>query len=167
MRISFFTPHVNAGTSRDTIARACDIADKLGADTLWSVDHIAFPYGFRAVYPYATHEFGESPDTPLEWWDCLSVLTFLGPIGITAGYNDRTQPKASLYYNDVYRASNEDTNVSSGTVCLQMSGVTTLHKRDGKWVQNGGECEDPTFQPARRKRLSDKIVLLFSIGQAF
>ena len=44
---------------------------------MWSVDHIAFPYGFRAVYPYATHEFGESPDTPLEWWDCLSVLTFL------------------------------------------------------------------------------------------
>jgi probable F420-dependent oxidoreductase len=29
------------------------------------------------VYPYATHEFGESPDRPLEWWDCLSVLSYL------------------------------------------------------------------------------------------
>ena len=77
MRIGFFAPHVGPGSSRDAIARACDIADELGADTLWSVDHIAFPYGFRAVYPYATHEFGESPDKPLEWWDCLSVLTFL------------------------------------------------------------------------------------------
>ena len=77
MRIGFFAPHVGPGSSRDAIARACDVADELGADTLWSVDHIAFPYGFRAVYPYATHEFGESPDKPLEWWDCLSVLTFL------------------------------------------------------------------------------------------
>ena len=59
MRIGFFAPHVGPGSSRDAIARACDIADELGADTLWSVDHIAFPYGFRAVYPYATHEFGE------------------------------------------------------------------------------------------------------------
>ena len=77
MRIGFFAPHVGPGSSRSALARACDVADELGADTLWSVDHIAFPYGFRAVYPYATHEFGESPDKPLEWWDCLSVLTFL------------------------------------------------------------------------------------------
>jgi probable F420-dependent oxidoreductase len=77
MRIGFFAPHVGPGSSRTAVARACDVADELGADTLWSVDHIAFPYGFRAVYPYATHEFGESPDKPLEWWDCLSVLSFL------------------------------------------------------------------------------------------
>ena len=76
MRIGFFAPHVGP-SSRDGIARACDVADELGADILWAVDHIAFPYGFKAVYPYATHEFGESPDKPLEWWDCLSVLTFL------------------------------------------------------------------------------------------
>src|SRR3954454_5059645 len=76
MRIGFFAPHVGP-SSRDEIARACDIADELGADILWAVDHVAFPYGFRAVYPYATHEFGESPDQPLEWWDCLSVLTYL------------------------------------------------------------------------------------------
>ena len=101
----------------------------------------------------------------------LSVLTFLGPIGISAGYNDRTQPKAQLYYNDVYRASNEQQvqtpNVSSGTVCLNMSGISTLHLRGGKWVQEQDECTVPTFQPARRHRLTDKIVLLFSIGQAF
>ena len=92
-------------------------------------------------------------------------------VGITAGYNDRTQPKAQLYYNDVYRARNEEgvanPNVSSGTVCLQMSGVSTLHLRGGKWVQEQSECAVPSFQPARRQKLSDKIVLLFSIGQAF
>ena len=76
MQIGFFAPHVGP-SSRDGIARACDVADELGADILWAVDHIAFPYGFKAVYPYATHEFGESPDAPLEWWDCLSVLSFL------------------------------------------------------------------------------------------
>lgn len=76
VQIGFFAPHVGA-SSRDGIARACNIADELGADILWAVDHIAFPYGFEAVYPYATHEFGESPDRPLEWWDCLSVLTYL------------------------------------------------------------------------------------------
>ena len=76
VQIGFFAPHVGP-SSRDGIARACDVADELGADILWAVDHIAFPYGFEAVYPYATHEFGESPDRPLEWWDCLSVLTFL------------------------------------------------------------------------------------------
>jgi hypothetical protein len=100
----------------------------------------------------------------------LSVLTFLGPIGITAGYNDRTQPKAQLYYNDVYRAPTDDPdhpNVSSGTVCLQMTGVSTLHKRGGKLEHEQSESATPSFQPARRQKLSDKIVLLFSIGQAF
>ena len=101
----------------------------------------------------------------------LSILSFLGPIGITAGYNDKTQPRAPLYYNDVYRAFNETgvehPNVSSGTVCLQTSGISTLHKRDGRWVQDADECNTTTFQPARRQRFADKIVLLFSIGQAF
>jgi probable F420-dependent oxidoreductase len=76
VQIGFFAPHVGP-SSRDGIARACAVADELGADILWAVDHIAFPYGFKAVYPYATHEFGESPDRPLEWWDCLTVLTYL------------------------------------------------------------------------------------------
>ena len=76
MQIGFFAPHVGPST-REGIARACDVAEELGADILWAVDHIAFPYGFKASYPYATHEFGESPDKPLEWWDCLSVLSYL------------------------------------------------------------------------------------------
>ncbi len=75
VQIGFFAPHVGR-SSRDGIARACDVVDELGADILWAVDHIAFPYGFKAVYPYATHEFGESPDNPLEWWACTSVLTY-------------------------------------------------------------------------------------------
>ena len=100
----------------------------------------------------------------------LSVLTFLGPIGVTAGYNDRTQPAAQLYYNDVYRAPNEPVRgarVSNGTVCLQPLGVSTIHLRDGKWVQDQGECVSSNFRPAKREHLTDKIVLLFSIGQAF
>jgi probable F420-dependent oxidoreductase len=77
MKIGFFAPHVGEGSSRYEMARACDVAEEMGADSLWAVDHIAFPYGFKAVYPYATHQFGESPDRPLEWWDCLSVLSYL------------------------------------------------------------------------------------------
>jgi hypothetical protein len=45
--------------------------------------------------------------------------------------------------------------------------VSTLHLREGKWVQDQGECAASSFQPARREKLKDKIVLLFSIGQAF
>ena len=100
----------------------------------------------------------------------LSVLTFLGPIGVTAGYNDKTQPAAQLYYNDVYPVKDQpiaDAKVSNSTVCLQPSGVSTIHLRNGKWVQDQGECASSTFRPARRERLADKIVLLFSIGQAF
>jgi probable F420-dependent oxidoreductase len=77
VKVGFFAPHVGPRSSRSGIARACEVAEELGADTLWAVDHIAFPYGFRAVYPYATNEFGESPEKPLEWWDCLSVLAYL------------------------------------------------------------------------------------------
>lgn len=101
----------------------------------------------------------------------LSVLTFLGPIGVTAGYNDKTQPGAQLYYNDVYAArTGEPTTgprVSNGTVCLQQSGVSTIHLRGGRWVQDQSECTSSSFRPAARRRLSDRIVLLFSIGQAF
>ena len=100
----------------------------------------------------------------------LSVLTFLGPIGVTAGYNDKTQPAAQLYYNDVYPVKDQpiaDAKVSNGTVCLQPSAVSTIHLRNGKWVQNQGECAASNFRPAKRERLADKIVLLFSIGQAF
>ena len=78
MKIGFFAPHVGEGSTTAGIDRACALVDELGADSIWAVDHIAFPYGFEAVYPYATHQFGESPDKPLEWWDCLSVLAHLG-----------------------------------------------------------------------------------------
>jgi probable F420-dependent oxidoreductase len=57
------------------IDRACEVAEIYGADTVWAVDHIAFPYGFQAVYPYATHHFGD-PQDPTEWWDCFSVLAY-------------------------------------------------------------------------------------------
>jgi alkanesulfonate monooxygenase SsuD/methylene tetrahydromethanopterin reductase-like flavin-dependent oxidoreductase (luciferase family) len=77
MKIGFFAPHVGEGSTTAGIDRACALVDELGADSIWAVDHIAFPYGFKAVYPYATHQFGESPDKPLEWWDCLSVLSYL------------------------------------------------------------------------------------------
>lgn len=101
----------------------------------------------------------------------LSVLTFLGPIGVTAGYNNTRQPAAQLYYNDVYAANAaapfDADRVSNGTVCLQTSGVSTLHRRGGNWVQDQSECSASNFRPAERLHFSDKIVLLFSIGQAF
>lgn len=77
MKIGFFAPHVGPHASTSQIARACEVVEEHGADSIWAVDHIAFPYGFQAVYPYATHEFGESPDQPSVWWDCLSVLAYL------------------------------------------------------------------------------------------
>lgn len=77
MRIGFFAPHTGRGVTRSELARACDVAEEGGADSLWAVDHIAIPYGFKAEYPYAAHQFGSGPDEPLEWWDCLTVLTYL------------------------------------------------------------------------------------------
>jgi probable F420-dependent oxidoreductase len=75
MRIGFSLPHVGAGSSTAAIDRVCEVAETYGADTVWAVDHIAFPYGFQATYPYGTHQFGD-PQDPTEWWDCLSVLAY-------------------------------------------------------------------------------------------
>jgi probable F420-dependent oxidoreductase len=77
VRIGFFAPHTGPGVSRSELARACDVAEELGADSLWAVDHVVIPYGFEAVYPYGAHRFGSGPDHPVDWWDCLSVLSFL------------------------------------------------------------------------------------------
>ena len=77
MKIGFFAPQTGRDASRSEIARACDVAEQGGADSLWSVDHIAIPYGFKAEYPYASHQFGTGADDPIEWWDCLSVLAYL------------------------------------------------------------------------------------------
>jgi probable F420-dependent oxidoreductase len=76
MKVGFFAPHVGEGASTEAIDRACAIVEEYNADSIWAVDHIAFPYGYDAVYPYALHQFG-GPDTPPEWWDCLSVLAYL------------------------------------------------------------------------------------------
>ncbi|HEX2781827.1 MAG TPA: BamA/TamA family outer membrane protein [Gemmatimonadaceae bacterium] len=100
----------------------------------------------------------------------LSVLTFLGPIGVTAGYNDKQQPAGPLYYNDLYAANNESPNapnVSNLTVCLPTTGVATVRRVNGVWQQDRSECSSSGFRPDKRRALSDRIVLLFSIGQAF
>jgi probable F420-dependent oxidoreductase len=77
MKVGFFAPHVGPGSSTAGIDRACAIVEEYGADSIWSVDHIAFPYGYKATYPYALHQFGGSTEEPPEWWDCLSVLAYL------------------------------------------------------------------------------------------
>src|SRR3954452_7070334 len=77
MKVGFFAPHVGPASSPAAIDRACEIVEEHGADSIWAVDHIAFPYGYRATYPYALHQFGVSAEEPPEWWDCLSVLTYL------------------------------------------------------------------------------------------
>jgi alkanesulfonate monooxygenase SsuD/methylene tetrahydromethanopterin reductase-like flavin-dependent oxidoreductase (luciferase family) len=53
MKIGFFAPHTGPHASRYELARTCVVAEAGGADSLWAVDHIAIPYGFAAVYPYA------------------------------------------------------------------------------------------------------------------
>ena len=100
----------------------------------------------------------------------LSVLTFLGPIGITAGYNPKQQPPGQLYYNDLYAADVDETstpNVSNLTVCLPTSGVATVRRVNGVWQQDRAECNASAFRPDPKKSFRDRIVLLFSIGQAF
>ena len=100
----------------------------------------------------------------------LSVLTFLGPIGITAGYNPKQQPAGQLYYNDLYAADvteSDSPNVSNLTVCLPTSGVATVRRVNGVWQQDRAECNASAFRPDRKTSFRDRIVLLFSIGQAF
>ena len=100
----------------------------------------------------------------------LSVLTFLGPIGMTAGYNPKQQPAGQLYYNDLYAADvNESAapNVSNLTVCLPTSGFATVKRVNGVWQQDRAECNASAFRPNRKSSFLDRIVLLFSIGQAF
>ena len=77
MKIGFFAPHIGPDASRSELARACDVAEECGADSLWAVDHVVIPYGIETVYPYGTHQFGTGPDGPVDWWDCLAVLSFL------------------------------------------------------------------------------------------
>ena len=100
----------------------------------------------------------------------LSVLTFLGPIGMTAGYNPKQRPAGQLYYNDLYAANvneSETPNVSNLTVCLPPSGVATVTRVNGVWSQSSSECSASAFRPNKRTALRDRIVLLFTIGQAF
>ena len=100
----------------------------------------------------------------------LSVLTFLGPIGMTAGYNPKQRPAGQLYYNDLYAADVNETdlpNVSNLTVCLPPSGVATVSRVNGVWSQASTECSASAFRPNKRTALRDRIVLLFTIGQAF
>jgi outer membrane protein assembly factor BamA len=101
----------------------------------------------------------------------VSVLTFLGPIGVTAGYNNYPRQPGVLYYNDQFikrdDSSAEIGTVTNGTYCLDPSGVPTVARRiNGVWVQDGnGSC--PTgFSPVK-SNFRDRITLQFSIGQAF
>jgi len=96
----------------------------------------------------------------------ISVLTFLGPIGITAGYNNYPRQPGVLYYNDQFIKSTGDVP-TNGTYCLDPSGVPVVARRiNGVWIQDGsGQC--PTgFSPVKTN-WNDRITLQFSIGQAF
>jgi probable F420-dependent oxidoreductase len=77
MKIGFFAPHIGPDASRSELVRACEVAEEGGADSLWAVDHVVIPYGIETVYPYGTHQFGTGPDGPVDWWDCLSVPSFM------------------------------------------------------------------------------------------
>jgi outer membrane protein insertion porin family/translocation and assembly module TamA len=102
----------------------------------------------------------------------VSVLTFLGPIGVTAGYNNYQRQPGVLYYNDQFIKRDASGNpigseVTNGTYCLDPSGTPTVARRvNGVWVQDGnGQCPSG-FSPVKTK-FSDRITFQFSIGQAF
>lgn len=91
----------------------------------------------------------------------LSILSFLGPIGVSAGYNLNVRPPGPIYYNDVTGAG-----ATNGTFCLAAKNVETIVTYDnGRWTQDESKCA--SFQPEQRKRFWDRVVLQFSIGQAF
>lgn len=91
----------------------------------------------------------------------LSLLSFLGPIGVSAGYNLNVRPAGPIYYNDVTVGG-----ATNGTFCLAPKDVeTVVTYRDGRWTQDESQCA--SFQPEQRKRFWDRVVLQFSIGQAF
>lgn len=91
----------------------------------------------------------------------LSILSFLGPIGVSAGYNLNIRPAGPIYYNDVAA-----TGATNGTFCLAAKNSATLVTlREGRWTQDESQCA--SFQPEQRKRFWDRVVLQFSIGQAF
>ena len=93
----------------------------------------------------------------------LSILSFLGPIGVSAGYNLNVRPPGPIYYNDVTAAG-----ATNGTFCLAAKNaptVVTYNQAEGRWTQDASQCA--SFQPEQRKRFWDRVVLQFSIGQAF
>jgi outer membrane protein insertion porin family/translocation and assembly module TamA len=100
----------------------------------------------------------------------VSVLTFLGPIGVTAGYNNYPRQPGVLYYNDQFIKRDNGVpigDVTNGTYCLDPSGAQTVARRvNGVWIQDGsGQCPSG-FSPVKTK-FKDRITLQFSIGQAF
>lgn len=103
----------------------------------------------------------------------LSILSFLGPIGVTVGYNPRTKrPAGPLYYNDIYTPEPDDWVIpneqatTNGTFCIPGSGVATAKFRNGNWVAAQPEC-GRSFTPNPRERFLDRLTFQFSIGQAF
>jgi outer membrane protein insertion porin family/translocation and assembly module TamA len=92
----------------------------------------------------------------------LSFLSFLGPIGVTAGYNRYARPRGRIFYNDVFGA-----DATNGTFCLNGKGIpTVVTYQDGRWMQDESTCTSD-FKPESRTRFWDRVVLQFSIGQAF
>lgn len=68
-------PHVGRQASRETLLRFCTTADRLGAHSLWTSDHVAWPRQVESSYPYT--EDGSFPggfDMP--WLDPLGTLFF-------------------------------------------------------------------------------------------
>lgn len=103
----------------------------------------------------------------------LSILSFLGPIGVTVGYNPSTKrPEGPLYYNDIYTPLDADwvepgqQATTNGTFCIPSSGVAVAKLRAGNWVAAQPVC-GASFTPSPRENLLDRLTFQFSIGQAF
>src|SRR5262249_54919263 len=77
-----FTLHFGNNTFPDLAAaiRMCQIAEKVGFDSVITVDHVVFPHKCTAVYPYAPGgglpggPGGALPD-PLIWMAAMASVT--------------------------------------------------------------------------------------------
>ena len=65
MEIGVALPNIGPSANREVIFGMADRADELGIDTVWTGDHLAFPYKPQLPYPYSRGEprylSGESP----------------------------------------------------------------------------------------------------------
>jgi probable F420-dependent oxidoreductase len=73
--VGLHVPHFGPLARAEVLARAVDLAEEVGFDTVWVSDHVAIPARFETPYPYtATGRIGLPPDEP--FFDPFVALAF-------------------------------------------------------------------------------------------